>query len=52
MEELLLGRFFARHKLDIVHQENIYITVFIAKINHRLLPNGRDEVIGKGLDVT
>ena len=47
MEELFLGRLFARDKLDIVHQQDIDRAVLGAELVGGAVANGVDNIIGE-----
>ena len=47
MEKFLLGRLFARDKLDIIHQQDINLAIFGAELLSFLEANGIDDFIRK-----
>ena len=53
MEKLLLGLFFSGDELDIVHQQQGGLTVFLPELRIFSLPDGGDQLIGEivALDV-
>ena len=53
MEELLLGLYLAGDELDIVHQQNIRLAVFLPELRVAVFPDGGDQLVGEvvALDV-
>ena len=47
MEKLLLGAFLASKKLDVVNEEHIGLTVFLAEFHERSVLNGVDKLVGE-----
>ena len=47
MEELLLGRFFARDELDIIHQQDIDRAILGAKLFGGAITNSIDNFVGE-----
>ncbi len=54
MEELLLGPLLAPQKLDVVHEQGVFVPVFVPEIGHLLITQTVDQLVGEffGRDVT
>ena len=47
MEEFLLGAFFLRQKLDIVHQQHIHVPKLVAEAGHLVVAQRVNHFIGE-----
>ena len=49
VEELLLGALFVHQELDVVHQQDIHVAIFVAEASHLAVAQRVDHVVGEAL---